>query len=615
MIWLSMAQDVSDAAQETVAPAPRRRSLQPAQSAPELYAALDLGTNSCRMLIAAPESGHFRVIDAFAKSVRLGAGLERTGHLSHGAIGRTLAALEICAEKLRRFQVENARLVATEACRRARNGNHFLAMVARETGLRLEVIRPEEEARLAVISCAPLVSPAARQVLVFDIGGGSTELVWIDLSAVVPEERAQAIVNLRMAGGGGPGEARMVDFISVPLGVATLHDRFADVVEDCARFALMSWYFEEQIVGFKPYLETLSREDAEGFQMIGTSGTVTTVGAAHLGLRRYDRRKVDGMHLSVPAIDAVIKRFLRLGPVGRRSDIGLGRDRSELIMSGAAILQTLLRIWPTELDAGGRPRPARGHAVCDDERARRIRPRDAARVSERDPPGSGRGRRDLRVRVKTARGRKLASTRWLERQLNDPYVARARAAGYRSRAAYKLAEIDDKLGFLVPGARVLDLGAAPGGWTQVAVERVNAGGALRGRLKGRVIGLDLLAVDPIAGAELHQLDFLAEGAEAQVRAWLGGRVDAVISDMAPAATGHASTDHLRIMALCEAAAELAMAVLEPGGTFVAKVLAGGAEAALVARLNRAFARVAHLKPPASRPDSSEKYVVATGFRG
>jgi exopolyphosphatase/guanosine-5'-triphosphate,3'-diphosphate pyrophosphatase len=301
------------------------------------------------MLIATPDRGRFRVVDAFAKSVRLGSGLERTGHLSRGAIGRTLAALEVCADKLDRYRVGNVRLVATEACRRARNGNHFLALAARETGLSLEVIRPEEEARLAVISCAPLVAPGSRQVLVFDIGGGSTELVWLDLSAIAPEQRAQAIVNLQMSGGaGGKDAARIVDFISVPLGVATLHERYADVADDSARFALMSWYFEERIASFKPYLETLSAADAEGFQMIGTSGTVTTVGAAHLGLKRYDRRKVDGMRLTARAIEEVISRFLRLGPEGRRSDIGLGRDRSELIMSGAAILQTLLRIWPTE---------------------------------------------------------------------------------------------------------------------------------------------------------------------------------------------------------------------------------------------------------------------------
>jgi exopolyphosphatase/guanosine-5'-triphosphate,3'-diphosphate pyrophosphatase len=344
-----VAQELTESAQESVALVPRRRSREAASPETDLYAALDLGTNSCRMLIAAPEAGHFRVVDAFAKSVRLGSGLERTGHLSRGAIARTLAALETCAEKLDRYRVQNLRLVATEACRRARNGSHFLALAARQTGLRLEVIRPEEEARLAVISCAPLVSPDAAQLLVFDIGGGSTELVWLDLSAIAPARRAQAIVDLQMGGGArGPEAARIVDFISVPLGVATLHERYADVADDSARFALMSWFFEEQIAGFKPYIESLAGDDPAAFQMIGTSGTVTTVGAAYLGLRRYDRKKVDGMRLSAKAIDAVIARFLKLGPEGRRNDIGLGRDRSELIMSGAAILQTLLRLWPTE---------------------------------------------------------------------------------------------------------------------------------------------------------------------------------------------------------------------------------------------------------------------------
>ena len=343
-----MAHDLTESAQESVALAPpRRRGHEVAGPDMTLYAALDLGTNSCRMLIATPDAGRLRVVDAFAKSVRLGSGLERTGHLSRGAIGRTLTALEICADKLERYRVANRRLIATEACRRARNGNHFLALAARQTGLRLEVIRPEEEARLAVISCAPLVSPQASQLLVFDIGGGSTELVWLDLSAIEPDRRAAAIVNLEMNGSGGPEAARIVDFISVPLGVATLHERYADVADDSARFALMAWYFEEAIAGFKPYIESMIG-DADGFQMIGTSGTVTTVGAAHLGLRRYDRRKVDGMRLSARAIDAVIGRFLRLGPQGRRSDVGLGRDRSELIMSGAAILQTLLRLWPTD---------------------------------------------------------------------------------------------------------------------------------------------------------------------------------------------------------------------------------------------------------------------------
>ncbi len=227
---------------------------------------------------------------------------------------------------------------------------------------------------------------------------------------------------------------------------------------------------------------------------------------------------------------------------------------------------------------------------------------------------SGRGQRDLKVKVKSARGRKLSSTRWLERQLNDPYVRRAKAEGYRGRAAFKILELDDKYGFLKPGARIVDLGCAPGGWCQVAVKRVNALGDQPGP-QGTVLGVDLQEVEPIAGAELHQLDFLEDGADDKVKAWLGGNADVVMSDMAAASSGHKQTDHLRIVALCEAAAELAFDVLEPGGTFVAKVLAGGAESGLQALLKQRFDKVANVKPPASRSDSSEKFVVATGFRG
>ena len=228
---------------------------------------------------------------------------------------------------------------------------------------------------------------------------------------------------------------------------------------------------------------------------------------------------------------------------------------------------------------------------------------------------SGRGTRELKVRVKSAKGRKLSSTRWLERQLNDPYVRRAKAEGYRGRAAFKILELDDKYRFLVPGARVVDLGCAPGGWCQVAVARVNALGEKSGKAVGRVLGVDLQAVEPIAGAEIHVLDFLEEGADGRVKDWLGGKADVVMSDMAAAASGHKQTDHLRIVALCGAAAELAFDVLEPGGTFVAKVLAGGAEGSLQSLLKQRFDKVANVKPPASRADSSEKFVVATGFRG
>jgi len=228
---------------------------------------------------------------------------------------------------------------------------------------------------------------------------------------------------------------------------------------------------------------------------------------------------------------------------------------------------------------------------------------------------SGRGQRDLRVRVKSAKGRRLSSTLWLDRQLNDPYVQRAKKEGYRGRAAFKIMEIDDKFRFLVPGARVVDLGSAPGGWLQIAVPRINATGEKKGKKIGRILGIDIQEVEPVAGAELHVLDFLADDADRQVRDWLNGPADVVMSDMAASASGHKQTDHLRIMALCEAAAWFSFDVLETGGTFVAKVLAGGAEGDLQKILKQNFTKVAHVKPGASRSDSSEKFVVATGFRG
>ncbi|MBM2290897.1 RlmE family RNA methyltransferase [Sulfitobacter pseudonitzschiae] len=228
---------------------------------------------------------------------------------------------------------------------------------------------------------------------------------------------------------------------------------------------------------------------------------------------------------------------------------------------------------------------------------------------------SGRGQRELTVKVKTARGRTTSSTRWLQRQLNDPYVKRAQAEGYRGRAAFKIMELDDKFRFLVPGARVVDLGAAPGGWCQVAVKRVNALNERSGKKVGTILGVDLQDMEPIAGCELHVLDFMEDDADLVVKDWLGGKADVVMSDMAASSSGHKQTDHLRIIALCEAAAYFAFDVLEVGGTFVAKVLAGGAEGDLQKLLKQRFDKVANIKPPSSRADSSEKFVVATGFRG
>ncbi len=318
---------------------------QPTGSA-QLYAALDLGTNSCRMLIAQPKGSQFRVIDSFSKTVQLGAGLEASGRLSRASMGRTIQALRICQKKIEKHGVTRLRLVATEACRRARNGRDFMKQIRRETGLMVEIIAAEEEARLAVISCAPLVQSATEQLLVVDIGGGSTELVWIDLSSVAPDDRPRAIMRLHSGFHvQGPQDARVVDWISVPLGVATLKDQFGDVDDDAARFALMSWFFEEHLAAFAPYNAAQARA---GFQIIGTSGTVTTVAASFLGLRRYDRAKVDGLVMTSDQIDFVIREYLSLGPEGRRHDPRIGRDRHTLIMSGAAILQALMRVWPTD---------------------------------------------------------------------------------------------------------------------------------------------------------------------------------------------------------------------------------------------------------------------------
>ena len=323
------------------------KSLSPSNSN-ELYAALDLGTNSCRMLIAKPKGNQFNVIDSFSKSVQLGIGLEKTGRLSRNSMNRTIQALRVCQQKLKQHRVKRMRLVATEACRRASNSKEFQKRILSETGLDLDIIEPEEEARLAVISCAPLVSKRTEQLLVIDIGGGSTELVWIDLSNLSSRERPRAI--MRLYSGFDIDEspfpvAKVVDWISVPLGVATLRDCFNDVEDDGARFALMSCHFEDYLANFAPYKNA---QELNGFQIIGTSGTITTVAASHLGLKRYDRTKIDGFRMTSHQINQVIGYYLQLGPDGRRNDPRIGNDRHALIMSGSAILQALLRSWPTD---------------------------------------------------------------------------------------------------------------------------------------------------------------------------------------------------------------------------------------------------------------------------
>ncbi len=317
------------------------------------YAALDLGTNNCRLLIARPDGPYFSVIDAFSRNVRLGEGVERNGELSQSAMDRTIDALRICAAKIRRHEVVRSRVIATEACRRARNGKTFLRRVRRETGLDMEVITPEQEARLALAGCAPLLDPEAEHLMVFDIGGGSTELIWIDLAGADVRERENLIMALAPGSGGRErsemrraARARIVDWISAPMGVATLHDKFADVADDRSRYALMSWYFEEHITGFRPYADPSSQSLLPRLQIIGASGTVTTLGSIHKGLARYDRTKVDGMWLGADDVDRHVSRLIDLGLDGRRAHPGVGPDRAQLVIAGSAILQTILRLWP-----------------------------------------------------------------------------------------------------------------------------------------------------------------------------------------------------------------------------------------------------------------------------
>lgn len=233
-------------------------------------------------------------------------------------------------------------------------------------------------------------------------------------------------------------------------------------------------------------------------------------------------------------------------------------------------------------------------------------------MADGDKSGSGRGsgRRGLKVRVKTAKRRTASSARWLERQLNDPYVARAQAEGYRARSAYKLIEMDDKYRLLAPGKRVVDLGAAPGGWSQVAAARVKSTAT-----NPLVVAIDYLGMEPLPGVVILKQDFLDEAAPDAIRAALGGKADVVLSDMAAPTTGHRATDHIRTIALGEAAADFAASILKPGGDFVTKVFRGGTEGDLLARLKREFRTIHHVKPPASRAASVELYLVAQGFRG
>lgn len=318
-----------------------------------LFGALDLGTNSCRMLIAKPKENNFEVIDAFSRLVFLGGDLKRTGRLSEHGMERTLDALKICASKLRKHQVQHLRLVATESCRQACNGKDFIKRIYQVTNLKLEIIKPEEEVRLAVIGCASHLRKNTDQVLIIDIGGGSTELIWLDLADIAPCFRQAALLSLRRNFHKNETVSalygiKVVDWVSVPFGVTTLWDHFSDIDDDMDRYAMMSWYFEEYISEFGPVWDDCQSDKLSNFQIIGTSGTITTIASTHLGLKKYNRDLVDGLDMTEKQVNLEIDRYLEMGSIGRNNEPCIGKPRSHLIMSGAAIFQSILRIWPTD---------------------------------------------------------------------------------------------------------------------------------------------------------------------------------------------------------------------------------------------------------------------------
>lgn len=314
------------------------RARRPYPAGAPLVAGLDLGTNNCRLLIARAEGAELRVADSFSRAVRLGEGIGLVDRLETGAMERALEALLVCAEKLRRAGPDLVRAVATAACRQAANGGEVAARARAATGLALEIIGPEEESRLAVAGCGPLVDPEAERLLVFDIGGGSTEFVLLDLTGVPPADRAASVRRQ------DPG-VRIVDWVSIPVGVATMTDKFAEIADPARRFGLMTWYFEELIEGFA---RGIAAEARPPLQIVGASGSVTTIGAAHLGLRRYDRSRVDGLWLPVAAARRIAREIASLSDDARAQHPSIGPDRARLVVASAAILSAILSVWPAE---------------------------------------------------------------------------------------------------------------------------------------------------------------------------------------------------------------------------------------------------------------------------
>lgn len=292
----------------------------------EVLAALDLGTNNCRLLVVETREDGFEVVDSFSRIVRLGEGLAASGRLSERAMARTLAALKICARIIARHRTDRIRCVATEACRRAANGPDFIDRVARVIGIELEILGQEEEARLAMLGCMPLVEADSEQLLMVDIGGGSTEVMWLDRFAADD--------------GGDPGHS-----ISLPLGVVTLSESYGPEI-DSDGYAQMVRLVHAELKSRRG--DRLQRRGGAKLQMLGTSGTVTTLAAVHLGLRRYDRRRVDGLSLPFASLEAVSRRLRQLDNDARAAHPCIGAGRADLVVAGSAILEAVHGLWPVE---------------------------------------------------------------------------------------------------------------------------------------------------------------------------------------------------------------------------------------------------------------------------
>jgi exopolyphosphatase/guanosine-5'-triphosphate,3'-diphosphate pyrophosphatase len=306
-----------------------------------VYGALDLGTNNCRLLLARPSRRGFRVVDAFSRIIRLGEGVSHTGRLSAPAMDRTLEALKICAGKLDRNGVERARCVATEACRVAENGEEFLNRVVEETGLRLEILDRETEAGLAVSGCASLIDRRADYVLVFDIGGGSSELIWLDLARSRTRAPAEFFERLAV-------RSSFAAWTSLPVGVVTLAERFGGHHVTPQSFEAMVAHVTELVLPFEERHAFRNRTAGAYVHMLGTSGTVTTVAGIKLGLARYERSRVDGCWLDVSEVRKVTYGLLARTYAERVAEPCIGHERADLVLAGCAILEALLRIWPAE---------------------------------------------------------------------------------------------------------------------------------------------------------------------------------------------------------------------------------------------------------------------------